>query len=1211
MKGFSSLRVARALLLGLLFFSPSDLLAQPVAYDIVYVRAPRYGDITPTDWPEVFDPIRMEPGADLMLLHPGGTEEVLFPGGNGSVVDPAVSFDGQWVFFSYFPDLRPQSLNSQRRLAPVAGADIYKIHLGTRQVVRLTQQVWTPPSGAANWSANHLTASAPGKIYLGYGIFNLGPCPLPGGRVMFTSSRDGYLPNKGFTFPNLRLYVMDADGGNVEKIGHLNIGSALHPTVLADGRVMFTSYEAQGLRDQRLWGLWAIWPDGRRWEPLMSAFSDAAAMHFQTQLSDRRIAVVEYYNLNNNGFGTLLAFNPSAPASGPPFGDPNPGHATNPAVRRGLWFFDPSHPSHLQPRYKKYPFSPPGLLALSGFTHGEDEASSRALDGNWAGKVTHPSGAPGNDVLLVWSPGPANDLNRPTTLPRYDGGLYVLRAGTALDDYRQLVLIKNNPLYNEMQPRAVVPYSSIYGIPEPTNLSWLPNDGSASAWLPAGTPFGLIGTASFYNRNTTPGIGSTRFAGLDPFNTSENGASSNWGTQGADAGKYTNADIFAVRIVALEGVAHRSYGPGGNAPAFLDHADAERLRVLGEIPLRKPNSFGVEPLDGDGNPDTSFLARIPADTPFTFQTLDKDGLVLNVAQTWHQVRPGEVRTNCGGCHAHARNATNFATTAASQPGFAVRDLVEKTPILTKNGSGATIVQELAQRMLDVEYYRDIKPILQRSCVPCHSTGTAQAGLVLNDTAVVNGFENTWHRLANDQNAQYGIPPVIPNRTWRQTNASRYVRQFQSRRSLLVWKIFGRRLDGWSNADHPTETVPGNPATLPPGAFANDADIDYTGTIMPPPGSGVPPLSENEKMMIARWIDLGAPISSVDPVLAGAGWFSDELKPTLTVSLPRAGPLTSPLTQIRIGAYDSYSGLDPSSISVLANFTVNGRLAGSELKTLFTETPPGSFIWALNLSPSITSMHNGLLTVRVKDQQGNWSVVDRRFGTTGVPAAPATLTVIGATNKSLTFSWSPSLGVTGYRMDLATDAGFTNLVPLYNGRNVGPGTTHTAVGLSPATTYYGRVRAYDGAGMVSPDSPVASGTTTNTPPPPQAARLFYTLTPCRVLDTRSSDGPFGGPSLLAGLTRLFRLAGRCGIPASARAVSVNVTVTGATGDGHLTLYLVDSGVTSASSINFRAGQTRANNAVTSISATGDLAVRANLTVPDRTVHFILDVNGYFE
>lgn len=990
----------------------SPLIAQQpvVDYDIVYVRAPRFGDTQYARLPEVFDPIKIEPGADLMLLHPNGSEEVLFPGGNGSVVDPALSFDAQWVYFSYFPDLRAGVVNYQRRNAPPGGADIYKMNLATRQVIRLTNQEWTPPGGPTKWSADPLRATSAGSYYLGYGIFNLGPCPLPDGRVMFTSSRDSYFPNKDFTFPNLRLYIMDEDGKNVEQIGHLNIGSALHPTVLTDGRVMFSSYEAQGLRDNRVWGLWALWPDGRKWEPLFSAFTEAAAMHFQTQLSDGRVAVTEYYNLNNNGYGTVLAFPSNRPA---PFGSPNPFDLSNPLVRRGLWWLAPGHEAHLTPRYKQYPFSPPGLVALSGFTHGEDEASSRASDGTFAGKVTHPSGAPDNDMLVSYSPGPANSLNRPTTIPWYDGGIYVLKSGVAITDHTRLVRVKNDSRYNEIHPRAVVPYSRIYGVPRPAALAWLPNDGSGGAQLPAGTPFGLVGTSTFYKRNTSPGKGVARFAGLDPFNSTENGPSSNWWQQGSDAGRYSNSDIWAVRIVAMEGVAVRSYGPRFYEPGFRAHSAAERLRILGEIPLRKA---GVT--DPEGNPDTSFLARIPADTPFTFQTLDKDGMVLNTAQTWHQVRPGETRTDCGGCHAHSQQPLDFAQTAAGRGGYAVHQLIDKTPLLAKDSSGNTIVREAARRLVDVEYYRDIKPILQRSCVPCHTkNATPPAGLVLDDTSTVEGFEGTWHRLANDEAARYGIKPVIASRTWRQMNVSRYVRAFQSRRSLLVWKILGRRTDGWTNGDHPTESVPGDPATLPQGANANDADLDFTGTIMPPPTSGVPALSEDDKLAIIRWIDLGCPISSQDPELSN--WFADELKPTLTVSSPRAGANSS-LSMIRVGMYDSYSGLDRASFSVKASFAVNGKAAGTELAPDFTEQS-GQYIWTLPLASPATSLANATITVKVKDNANNWQTIERTFsagsggGDTVAPAVSITAPAAGAIVNglvSLTALASDNIGVAG-------------------------------------------------------------------------------------------------------------------------------------------------------------------------------------------------------
>jgi hypothetical protein len=58
------------------------------------------------------------------------------------------------------------------------------------------------------------------------------------------------------------------------------------------------------------------------------------------------------------------------------------------------------------------------------------------------------------------------------------------------------------------------------------------------------------------------------------------------------------------------------------------------------------------------------------------------------------------------------------------------------------------------------------------------------------------------------------------------------------------------------ADHPTERVPGDADTLPAGADVNEADLDFTGMMMPPPGSGVPPLSADEKMTFARSDQLG-------------------------------------------------------------------------------------------------------------------------------------------------------------------------------------------------------------------------------------------------------------------------------------------------------------------------------------------------------------------
>lgn len=947
----------------LLLLVPSA--AAAVDYDIVYVRQPRFGDTQSTLWPEVFHPARLEPGADLVLLHPNGTEEVLVAGGNGAVTDPYVSFDAQWVYFSRFPDVREEELNYQRDYLPYAGADIYRIHLATRRIERLTFGEFTPNLAAGTWDPARPVDAPPPFNRLGYGILNLGPCPLPGGKVAFVSNRNGFWPQKGFTAPTLQLFVMDEDGRNVTPIAPMTVSSALHPTILRDGRIAFSSHEDQGLRDTRLWGIWAIQPDGRGWGPLVSAFRSPQAFHFMTQRANEDLVVVDYYNLNNNGFGALYRFPLRPPAGQPPFHSAFP--ADNPPIEQtiGAGF---SYPFRM-------PFTPRGMISITPFTHGVDEAAPIGGDGvTRVGKFTHPSAAPDDDLLVVWTPGPANDLDRPTPLPAYDGGIYVLPGGDPIASPAELVLLKNSAAYNEAWPRAVVPYAAVFGVAEPTRLPWLPNDGALHPLLPAGTPYGLVGSSSVYKRESFPGFvvpWSDTFDGLDAWNTSENDQSSNWGWQGADAGKYTNAEIWAVRILSMEANTHRSYGPEGGKQ-FVSHA-GERLRILGEIPLRKTQAGGGPVLDPEGNPDTSFLVKIPADTPFTFQTLDRRGLALNMSQTWHQVRPGEVRTNCGGCHAHSQLPLAFSSTAAAAPGYAVHDLAHTTPLLTRDAGGNPGLAIEPVAALDVEFLRDIRPILTRSCTGCHGGGAPAGNLRLDDLSLANGLPGDYRRLADDAGAEWGHPPVIPNGTWRQTNASRYVRMFQSRRSLLVWKVFGQRLDGWTNADHPTETVPGNAGTLPVGADPNAADLDYTGTLMPPPGSGYPALSEAEKMTFGRWIDLGCPID-----LGPHGWFRDDQRPVLTVTSPRTGLTETPITELRVGAADGYSGLAPGSLSIWADFVVAGRPPGSELVDLFQEVADG--VWVQALAAPLPPLVERKLTVQVADNQGNVTRVEQSFST---------------------------------------------------------------------------------------------------------------------------------------------------------------------------------------------------------------------------------------
>jgi hypothetical protein len=117
----------------------------------------------------------------------------------------------------------------------------------------------------------------------------------------------------------------------------------------------------------------------------------------------------------------------------------------------------------------------------------------------------------------------------------------------------------------------------------------------------------------------------------------------------------------------------------------------------------------------------------------------------------------------------------------------------------------------------------------------------------------------------------------------------------------------------------------------------------------------------------------------------------------------------------------------------------------------------------------------------------------------------------------------------------------------------------------------------------------------------------TLAPCRIVDTRNATGPWGGPALAAGASRSFEIGGRCGVPADALAVTLNVTVTNATTAGSLTVYPGTGLVPGTSTVSFTSGRTRANNATIGL-------VDGVLSVADRqqtgTVDLIVDVSGYY-
>ncbi|MBK9062418.1 MAG: carboxypeptidase regulatory-like domain-containing protein [Acidobacteria bacterium] len=121
--------------------------------------------------------------------------------------------------------------------------------------------------------------------------------------------------------------------------------------------------------------------------------------------------------------------------------------------------------------------------------------------------------------------------------------------------------------------------------------------------------------------------------------------------------------------------------------------------------------------------------------------------------------------------------------------------------------------------------------------------------------------------------------------------------------------------------------------------------------------------------------------------------------------------------------------------------------------------------------------------------------------------------------------------------------------------------------------------------------------------------FHEITPCRVLDTRNATGAYGGPAIAPGVPRTFVATNRCGVPATARALSVNVTATAGTSSGGIRVFPAGIADPNLATVNYGANQTRANNALVSLGAGGDFTIATGQATG--TVHVIVDVNGWFE
>jgi len=126
-------------------------------------------------------------------------------------------------------------------------------------------------------------------------------------------------------------------------------------------------------------------------------------------------------------------------------------------------------------------------------------------------------------------------------------------------------------------------------------------------------------------------------------------------------------------------------------------------------------------------------------------------------------------------------------------------------------------------------------------------------------------------------------------------------------------------------------------------------------------------------------------------------------------------------------------------------------------------------------------------------------------------------------------------------------------------------------------------------------------------PGSQALRFTPVTPCRVVDTRNPNGPFGGPPIQGLTSRSFPLPqnNSCRLPLGSTAYALNVTVVPHEPLGFLTIWPTGQPQPGVSLMNSD-GRTKANAAIV-LSGTGGAAVSV---FSSNTTDVIIDVTGYF-
>ena len=283
-------------------------------------------------------------------------------------------------------------------------------------------------------------------------------------------------------------------------------------------------------------------------------------------------------------------------------------------------------------------------------------------------------------------------------------------------------------------------------------------------------------------------------------------------------------------------------------------------------------------------------------------------------------------------------------------------------------------------------------------------------------------------------------------------------------------------------------------------------------------------------------------------------------------------------------------------------TLTGFVASDNVTATYSRTAgetAGTYTISATLSPTAVL--------------GNYTITYNTAKLTITPG-PVSYLVLAPATPTINQGASQAFTATGYDVEndnLGDVTSATTFTIAGGGSCTGASCTSTVVGNHTVTGTDGTAT---GTATLHVNSVIGGGTGTS----------FYAISPRRILDTRPTVSG-GNPTNIglsgkftAGTVRKFAVAGAvyvgggtaAAIPATAIAVTGNLTVVNETAAGVIDLGPATTATGTTSSLNFVTDDTRANNVTLALATDGSLSAVYRSSTSGATTDLIFDLTGYF-